>query len=95
MSSTLTLLAVAAMSACGGGADNAVDASADATHEGTLSFKAARAASTENWVKVANENQSFSVGTSQRVRYGQGSKWVERTMSGAGQLRWLGYTSSL
>ena len=48
MSSTLTLLAVAAMSACGGGADNAVDAPADATHECTLSYKTARAASTEN-----------------------------------------------
>ncbi|MBE2245182.1 MAG: hypothetical protein IAE86_20710 [Burkholderiaceae bacterium] len=37
------------------------------------------------WTKIANEGGSFSVGTSQRVRFGKDTKWVEKTMSGAGQ----------
>jgi hypothetical protein len=34
------------------------------------------------WVKVASEYQMFSLATSQTVRFGSGSHWVERTLVG-------------
>lgn len=37
------------------------------------------------WVKIASEGGAFTVGTSQRVRFGKDAKWIERTISGAGQ----------
>lgn len=36
------------------------------------------------WKKVATENQSFSVANSTRVRYGTGSHWIYKTLSGRG-----------
>lgn len=37
-----------------------------------------------SWSQVAVENQSFSLASAQTVRYGTGTSWVERTVSGAG-----------
>jgi len=34
------------------------------------------------WVKAANENQNFSVSTPREVRYGAGTRWVQRNLSG-------------
>lgn len=35
------------------------------------------------WVKAASENQSFAVKTPSEVRYGAGTKWVQRTLAGS------------
>jgi hypothetical protein len=40
---------------------------------------------TSNWAKIASEGASFSISGTQTVRYGYGSSWVQKTMSGAGQ----------
>lgn len=37
------------------------------------------------WTKVATEDQSFTVAASTRVRYGTGSKWIYKTLSGRGE----------
>jgi hypothetical protein len=37
------------------------------------------------WTKVADEWRSFAVNGTQRVRYGSGSTWIERSVSGQGQ----------
>jgi Fibronectin type III domain len=44
----------------------------------------AAAASSGSWSFIADENQPFSLASAQTVRYGQGSVWVERTVSGSG-----------
>ncbi|MBE2245181.1 MAG: hypothetical protein IAE86_20705, partial [Burkholderiaceae bacterium] len=85
MCPALTLLAAAAISACGGGTDDVVDVSANATQEQALGLRASAIPSTDTWSKIASEGGSFSVAASQRVRYGKDTKWVEKTMSGAGQ----------
>ncbi len=85
MCSALTLLAAAAISACGGGTDDVVDVSANAAHEDALSLRSTAVQSTDNWAKIASEGGSFAVAASQRVRYGKDTKWVEKTISGAGQ----------
>jgi hypothetical protein len=42
----------------------------------------ALAAAPSVWVKQLNENQTFSVQTLTKVRFGAGTKWVERTVIG-------------
>lgn len=37
---------------------------------------------TTDWVKVADEGQAFTLGTSQTVRYGANTSWVTKTVSG-------------
>ena len=39
----------------------------------------------ETWVRIANENQSFSVSGTQTVRYGANSSWVRKSVTGTGQ----------
>jgi glucose/arabinose dehydrogenase len=48
---------------------------------------ATAAAATTEWTRVATENQPFtlSVPGPQTVRYGSGSSWVSKTVSGSGQ----------
>jgi glucose/arabinose dehydrogenase len=48
---------------------------------------AAAAAATTEWTRVATENQPFTLGVPgpQTVRYGSGSSWVSKTVSGSGQ----------
>lgn len=38
----------------------------------------------ESWTKIAGEGQSFSVAAGTVVRYGAGSTWIQKTVSGAG-----------
>jgi glucose/arabinose dehydrogenase len=47
----------------------------------------AAAAATTEWTRVATENQPFTLGVAgpQTVRYGSGSSWVSKTVSGSGQ----------
>lgn len=37
-----------------------------------------------SWVQVAGEGGAFTVGESQRVRYGRNNTWIEKTVSGSG-----------
>lgn len=69
----IMLVAAAAMSACGG-ASSLVDTP-----------QSGAAAVPAGWTHVAAEGQSFSLGASQSVRYGSGTQWVEKTVSGAAQ----------
>jgi hypothetical protein len=39
----------------------------------------------DTWEKIADEWQSFSVGTNEIVRFGANSSWVEKTLTGSGQ----------
>lgn len=88
---TAALVLSGLLSACGGSGDSSkpqADAAGDA---GASMLKAAqteraaavvRAAAAATWVKVANEWTSFSVSTTQLVRYGSGTQWIEKTVSG-------------
>lgn len=55
---------------------------ASSTAEATSQRESALAA--ETWNRIAGESQSFSVSGTQRVRYGSGSRWTERTVTGSG-----------
>ena len=37
-----------------------------------------------NWTWIANESRSFSVSGTQTVRYGAGSSWISRSVTGSG-----------
>lgn len=39
---------------------------------------------TSSWVNIASEDQNFTVTGSQTVRYGSGSSWITRTVTGSG-----------
>lgn len=45
----------------------------------------ALAATTISWSKVAAEGESFSVSGTQVIRYGAGSSWIEKSVTGSGQ----------
>ncbi|MEO8807041.1 MAG: Ig-like domain-containing protein, partial [Burkholderiaceae bacterium] len=68
------------LAGCGGG--DATDASAtdtsDDTRESALAVQV-------NWVRVADERQSFSVSGTQLVRYGAGTNWVQKSVTSSGQ----------
>ena len=75
-----------ALAACGGSGDennnedaSAVDGSADA-QPSPLSAEAAIV-----WTRIATERQPFTVSGTQTVRYGSGSTWIERSITGGGQ----------
>jgi hypothetical protein len=46
---------------------------------------AATEATTVTWTKIASEGQSFSVSGTQTVRYGAGSSWLTKSVTGSGQ----------
>ena len=76
---------VATLAACGGGGSTGGDATAlDAT---TASARAldASAAPEGDWVRIADENQTFSVQGTQTVRYGSGSSWIVKSVSDGGE----------
>ncbi len=39
---------------------------------------------TQTWTKIASEGQPFSVQGTKTVRYGAGSKWIEKVVTGSG-----------
>jgi hypothetical protein len=71
----LTLLATAAISACGGGTTE-TESSVD-SRESPLAVSGSG-----SWVKVSSEDKWFTVGSSQTVRFGTGSSWIEKVVSG-------------
>jgi len=86
----LCLVAGAIVSACGGG-DNAQSSDpananvnpgiADA-RPADAPVRRQAAATTEAWTMVAWENQTFSVSGTQTARYGAGTAWITKTVSG-------------
>ncbi len=79
--------------ACGGASDNEdlasnstpqIEAESQQLPPGTAASNREHslATSTNTWIKVASEYQMFNVPTSQTVRFGSGSHWVERTLVG-------------
>ena len=75
----------ATLAACGGGGSS--DGAASGLDAASTSARAldASAAAEGDWVRIADENQSFSVQGTQTVRYGSGSSWVEKSVSGGGE----------
>src|SRR5258706_289371 len=92
---SLSFLAVAVLTACGGGtgtgdsiesesAAQATVSSADGMQDALAKRTTTPTTTTTTWTKVASEGASFTVGTNQRVRYGNGSSWIEKTVTGSG-----------
>jgi hypothetical protein len=89
------LLAVAGsllMAACGGGGSSAEDAPSAPSASGGVDAVAAvgretgsATAPADVWTFIANEGQSFQVTGTQTVRYGQGSTWIQRSVTNSGQ----------
>jgi hypothetical protein len=86
------------VAACGGGgstADEAAGGPSQSASSDNVGLDAAEAASQgraralaepgEVWSFIANENESFQVNGTQTVRYGQGSAWIQRSVTGSGQ----------
>jgi hypothetical protein len=67
-----------ALVACGGGSEEGERAAADDAPERARA--AAVAAAT--WVQVAVERQTFTVTGTKTVRYGAGTRWVQRSVTG-------------
>jgi chitosanase len=74
--------AMAGLAACGGGGET--DAAAQTAAAGAQDDER-RAALAVTWTRVAGEGQSFTVNGVQTVRYGDGSRWVEKQVSGSGK----------
>lgn len=89
------LTAIAALSACGGGADAPLSAAAagdsaqfadgpatDLPISKARALALAPAPEPLLWVRAAGENQSFSIDSPTEVRYGVGTKWIQRRLEG-------------
>ncbi|HEX6364279.1 MAG TPA: hypothetical protein VFZ93_15080, partial [Albitalea sp.] len=76
------LCACAALVGCGGGGGDVAALDAAPASEGDGHRVAA---ATATWATIAYEGQSFSVSGTKLVRYGAGTRWVQKTMTGAGQ----------
>ena len=77
----LCTLFAAVLSACGGGDG----ATADALEASTATDSSALRASTSRSVTLALEGGSFSVNGTQIVKYGEGSRWIRKSVTGAGR----------
>ncbi len=74
------------LSACGGGGDDSRSENATASDE--TAAPVASPLPTQPavvWTSIATENQAFTVSGPQTVRYGSGSTWIERSVSGDGR----------
>ncbi|HEY0817293.1 MAG TPA: Ig-like domain-containing protein, partial [Rhizobacter sp.] len=69
------LLASVVLVACGGSSDDGDD-------PGRHPQQPLATSGTPTWQTVAREGQSFTLASTTLVRYGAGSSWVERTLSG-------------
>jgi hypothetical protein len=78
-----TCLCVAVLAAACGGGDPAAPPDRSAA-VGVGERRAADAVAAEVWTFIANEGAAFQVNGTQTVRYGLGSTWVQREVSGSG-----------
>ena len=74
----LAVLGSLLIAACGGGGSTAEDAASG--RDTPLAVEAA-----EVWTFIADEGQVFTVSGTQTVRYGQGSTWIQRSVTNGGQ----------
>jgi hypothetical protein len=84
------MVLAAVLAACGGGGTTASDTSTDtasATSDNLSSGTRAQAAAATDpvWVKIATEYSSFTVSGTQTVRFGSGSSWVTKQVTGSGK----------
>ena len=76
LSSLITSMFV--LGGCGGGSEEgAVSAASEAANSQRES-----ALAVTGWTLVAKEGQAFTLTSAQTVRYGSGSSWVQKTVSG-------------
>lgn len=74
--------ACAILSACGGsGGDDDTETTLDLENPS----RATALSTTTTWSRIANEYESFSVSGTRTVRYGSDTRWVQKSVSGAGQ----------
>jgi hypothetical protein len=74
-----SLMATIILAACGGGEETVASTAADTAME---TAKEITPTSAGTWTKVADEWNSFTLGSSQYVRYGSGSNWIGKYVSG-------------
>jgi len=77
------IVVASALAACGGG-NNVAPPQASAGSDASTATRRAEALATNDfgWTTIANEGESFSVAGTQTVRYGSGTSWIERQVSG-------------
>lgn len=85
-----SLITVAALAACGGGneSETAMAENEDSPvsfQENSSTDRATAQATTTTWSKIANEWSNFSVSGTRKVRFGSGSKWIEKSVTGNGR----------
>ncbi|NML18853.1 hypothetical protein HHL10_28175, partial [Azohydromonas sp. G-1-1-14] len=81
-----SLMGTVFLAACGGGDEsNAADASNMGAESSLETAAAISPTSSGTWTKIANEWSYFTLSSSQYVRYGSGSKWVGKYVSGKAQ----------
>jgi hypothetical protein len=91
------LTAVVTLGACGGGSDAPISAAAaedmarfaersvldsQSTRAFALALPSAPTPEPIRWVKTAGENQTFGVNAPTEVRYGVGTTWIQRNLTG-------------
>ncbi len=92
----LGALLPAVLIACGGGSSDpsatdtaatatGIDPSARAATMDTALAVVRAAATAPSYVTLANEGASFTVDGTQTVRFGAGSRWIEKSVTGSGQ----------
>ena len=92
VSLSLSILAAAVVAACGGGGgtseDDASNSAADQSESqrdaaGGEVHLTATAGATTDWQRIAVEGSTFTVSGTQVIRYGTGSSWIQKTITGA------------
>ena len=76
-------LAAIAVAGCGGGSHDGP--AMGARSEGATGGRTAQVAELSAWTLLAAEGQSFSVSGTQTVRYGSGTSWIEKSVTGSGE----------
>ncbi len=80
-------LAVISLAACGGGGGGAGSETSTAGVNSAAAAEGALNVGTGSWEPVANEYDEFTVDGTQLVRLGEGSRWIEKTVTGNGVCR--------
>ncbi|MES2944885.1 MAG: DUF1996 domain-containing protein [Pseudomonadota bacterium] len=79
------VLVAALLSACGGGGDDSnAAAAADSSVTQIAAALDSAAEPTQTWSFVARQGLSFTVNATQTVRFGTGTNWISKSVSGTG-----------
>jgi Peptidase M66 len=82
---TAALLIPFLLSACGGGGGESSTVAAKSASGSATTAAPDAAAAADAWTTIAVEHQPFTVNGTQTVRYGFGSTWIEKSVTGSGQ----------